>query len=72
VDVSLEVRNEDGGGGVGGSFDDAVDDAGTLVVGLAGVLIRVLALALPLGLLGLAGWGATTALRRRRREAALV
>jgi len=36
------------------------------------VLIRVLALALPLGLLALAAWLGTNAFRRRRRESALV
>ena len=40
--------------------------------GCAGVLIRVLALALPLGLLALAAWLAGAAIRRRRRESALV
>ena len=49
-----------------------VDDAGDLLVGTAGVLIRVLALALPLGLLALAAWLGTNAFRRRRRESALV
>ena len=37
VTVSLLVGDEDDGGvGVGGSFDDAVDDAGDLLVGFAG------------------------------------
>jgi hypothetical protein len=73
VTVSLLVAgHHDDNGGVGGSFDDAVDDAGTLLVGFAGVLIRVLALALPLGLISLAAWLATRAARRRRRESALA
>ena len=57
---------------MGGSFDDAVDDAGDLLVGFAGVLIRVLALALPLALIGLAAWLGARGLRRRRRESALA
>ena len=65
-------RHDDNGGGVGGSFDDAIDDAGDLLVGFAGVLIRVLALAIPLGLIALAGWLAGRAARRRRRESALA
>lgn len=69
--VMVTLARENGGAGAG-SFDDAVDDAGDLLVGTAGVLIRILALALPLGILGLAGWGAASALRRRRRESALV
>lgn len=74
VTVSLLVdgKHHDDGSGFGGSFDDAMDDAGALLVGFAGVLIRILALALPLGLIALAGWLATRATRRRRREAALA
>jgi len=58
--------------GAGDSFDDAVADAGAVLVGFAGVLIRVLALALPLGLLALIAWLAGAGLRRRRRESALA
>jgi hypothetical protein len=46
--------------------------AGDLLVGTAGVLIRVLALALPIGVVGAAAWLAARVLRRRRRESALV
>ena len=73
--VSLLVPgngSDDGAGGIGGSFDDAVGDAGDLLVGTAGVLIRVLALALPLTLIGGAAWLASAWMRRRRRESALV
>jgi hypothetical protein len=73
--VSLLVPNNgpDGGaGGIGGSFDDAVGDAGDLLVGTAGVLIRVLALTLPLAVVGGAAWLASAWMRRRRRESALV
>ncbi len=74
VTVDLAGTDDDSGGsgGAGGSFDDAVGDAGDLVVGLAGVLIRVMAIALPLGLIAALGWLATSALRRRRRESALA
>jgi hypothetical protein len=73
VNVSLEVADGDsGGGGVGGSFDDSIDDAGDLLVGFAGVLIRVLALAIPLALIAGAAWWAGSGLRRRRRESALA
>jgi len=41
-------------------------------VGLAGALIRILALALPLGLIALAVWLALSGLRRRRRESVLA
>jgi hypothetical protein len=71
VTVSL-VRAEGESGAGGGAFDDAVDDAGDLLVGTAGVLIRVLALALPLGAIALAAWLGAAAFRRRRRESALV
>ena len=74
VTVDLAGTDDDSGGsgGAGGSFDDALGDAGDLVVGLAGVLIRVMAIALPLGLIAALGWLATGALRRRRRESALA
>jgi hypothetical protein len=74
VSVSL-VADGNGGdeeGGGAGSFDDALGDAGDLLVGFAGVLVRVLALALPIGLIALAAWLVTSAARRRRRESALA
>ena len=73
VNVSLLVAGDhDDNGGVGGSFDDAVDDAGDLLVGFAGILIRVMALGVPLALIALAAWAGTRGLRRRRRESALA
>ena len=70
VDVTLRQANHDSG--ELGSLGDSFDDAGNLLAGFAGVLIRVLALALPVGAIALLGWLATRALRRRRRESALV
>ena len=75
VNVGLEPsgRDSDGGsGGAGARFDDAVGDAGDLLVGTAGVLIRILALALPLALVGLIGWLVARIFRRRRRESVLA
>ncbi len=72
VNVDLVGDDEADSGAGGGSFDDAVGDAGDLLVGFAGVTIRVLAIALPLGLLALLGWLAGSGLRRRRRESALA
>jgi Domain of unknown function (DUF4349) len=73
VSVDLAgTEGDSGSGGAGGSFDDAVNDAGDLVVGLAGVLIRVLAIALPLALIAGLGWLTTSLLRRRRRESVLA
>jgi uncharacterized protein DUF4349 len=73
VNVSLFSADGDGNGvGAGGSFDDALGDAGDLLVAVAGVIVRALAVALPLGLIALLGWLATRALRRRQRESALV
>jgi Domain of unknown function (DUF4349) len=73
VTVSLEVADHDSGsGGVGGSFDDSIDDAGKLLVGFAGVMIRILALALPLGLIAGVGWLGGRVVRRRQRESALA
>jgi hypothetical protein len=73
VTVSLIGKDGNSGGGAGGgSFGDALGDAGDILVTVAGVLVRALAVALPLGLVALLGWLATGALRRRRRESALV
>jgi hypothetical protein len=74
VTVDLAGTDDDSGGsgGAGGSLDDAVGDAGDLVVGLAGVLIRVMAIALPLGLIAALVWLVSSALRRRRRESVLA
>jgi hypothetical protein len=71
VDLAGDGGNS-GGSGAGGSFDDAVSDAGDLLVGLAGVLIRILAITLPLSVIAAIGWLATTTLRRRRRESVLA
>lgn len=73
VTVSLLVPGDQDDGGSGlGSFDDAMDDAGRLLAGFAGVLIRALALAVPLVLIALIAWLGTRAARRRRRESALA
>ena len=72
VTVSLLPKDGDQGGGGGGSFDDALGDAGDLLVGVAGVIVRALAVALPLGLIALLGWLAGRAFTRRRRESALA
>ncbi len=72
VTVSLLPKDGDQGGGAGGSFDDALGDAGDLFVGVAGVIVRVLAVGVPLGLIALVGWLAGRAVTRRRRESALA
>ncbi len=72
VTVSLLPKHGDEGGGAGGSFDDALGDAGDLLVGVAGVIVRALAVGLPLGLIALAGWLGGRAVRRRQRESALA
>lgn len=72
VTVSLLPRDGDEGGGAGGSFDDALGDAGDLLVAVAGVIVRALAVGLPLGLIALVGWLAGRAVRRRQRESALA
>jgi hypothetical protein len=74
VNVSL-VEDGDGdsgaGGGSGGSIDDALDDAVGSLVDSLGIALRVLGVAIPLGLLLAAAWASARVLRRRRREAAL-
>ncbi len=73
--VSVDLigdESDSGSSGGGGSFDEAVSDAGDLLVGFAGVLIRVLAIVLPVGLIAAVVWIGTAAVRRRRRESALA
>jgi Domain of unknown function (DUF4349) len=71
VTVTLLAADDEGDAG-GGSFNDALGDAGDLLVTVAGWIVRALAVALPLGLVALAGWAAARVLRRRRRESALA
>jgi uncharacterized protein DUF4349 len=54
-------------GGLGGDFHDALH---SLVVSF-GIALRVLGVAIPLGIVAALGWFGWTALQRRRREAAL-
>jgi hypothetical protein len=72
VTVTLLAKSGDNGGTGGGSFDDALGDAGRLFVGMAGVIVRVLAVGLPLALLALTAWLLGRAFTRRRRESALA
>jgi hypothetical protein len=72
VTVTLAAKDGDSGGAGGGSFDDALGDAGSLLVTVAGWIVRVLAVALPLALLALAGWAVGRVMRRRQRESALA
>lgn len=72
VQVTLLAKNGDSGGAGGGSFDDALGDAGSLLVAVAGWIVRALAVALPLALLALAGWAVGRVVRRRQRESALA
>ncbi len=72
VTVSLLPKDGSEGGAGGGSFDDAIGDAGDILVATAGVIVRVLAVALPLGLIALVGWLGARVVRRRQRESALA
>jgi Domain of unknown function (DUF4349) len=72
VTVTLLATEGESGGAGGGSFDDALGDAGDLLVTVAGWIVRALAVALPLGLLALAAWAVGRGLRRRQRESALA
>jgi hypothetical protein len=73
VTVTLLAAGDGSSEGSGtGSFDDALGDAGDLLAGSAGIVIRVLAVALPLAVVALLGWLIGAALRRRRRESVLT
>jgi hypothetical protein len=69
--LAAEDGADEGAGGAG-SFDDALGDAGDLLAASAGILIRVLAVALPLAIIAGLGWLIGAVLRRRRRESALA
>jgi len=73
VSLSLVEDGESEGsvGGGSGTLDDAVDDALDSLVGSLGIVLRVLGIAVPLGLLATVAWASARVLRRRRREAAL-
>jgi Domain of unknown function (DUF4349) len=72
VTVTLAAKDGQSGGAGGSSFDDALGDAGNLLVAVAGWIVRGLAVALPLALLALAGWAVGRVVRRRQRESALA
>ena len=72
VTVNLQAKDGDQGGAGGGSFGDALGDAGDILVASAGILVRVLAVALPLALIALLGWVGGRVVQRRRRESALA
>lgn len=55
----------------GWSFGDAVDDAGSVITGIAGALLVGLAAVAPIALIGAAIWFGASRLRRRSRERAL-
>jgi hypothetical protein len=68
VSVSLVQERRQEGGGTAAAFDDFLDS----LRGSAEIALRVLGVALPIGLLALAAWLASRVTRRRRREAALL
>jgi hypothetical protein len=72
VTIDLEPRDGDSGAGGGSSTDDALDDAVDSLLGSVNLVIRILGVALPLGIVGAGLWVAGRAVRRRRREAALA
>jgi Domain of unknown function (DUF4349) len=74
VTVTLQQPGDEGAGIVepgGDGLRGALEDALGSLSGSVELLVRVLGVAVPLGLLTLATWLAGRALRRRRREAAL-
>jgi hypothetical protein len=69
VDLIKErAKHGETGGGLSGDFHDAV---GTLADSF-GIALRILGVAIPLGMVAALGWVAAGFLKRRRREAALT
>lgn len=71
VEVELTPPADDGAAAPS-STEDAFDDALGSLVGALNLGLRLLGVALPLGLVALLAWPAAQALRRRRRELALA
>jgi uncharacterized protein DUF4349 len=72
VELSVQSRSSNGGAGAGWTPDDALGDARRILEVSLGVVVVGLAALVPLGALGLAAGLGAGALRRRRREQALV
>jgi hypothetical protein len=72
VELSVQSRGSNGGSGAGWTPDDALGDARRILEVSLGVVVVGLAALVPLGALGLAAGLGAGALRRRRREQALV
>lgn len=67
ISVTLEKDRPE----ASGSLARALDDAGSILVAIAGFTLRGLAVFLPLGLVALAAYAVARVVRRRRRESAL-
>ncbi len=72
VDVTLSPPDDEAGTAAPSSTEDAFDDALGSLVGALNLGLRLLGVALPLGLVALLAWSPARALRRRRRESALA
>jgi hypothetical protein len=72
VELSVQSRSSNGGAGAGWTPDDALGDARRILEVSLGVVVVGLAALVPLGAFGLAAGLGAGALRRRRREQALV
>src|SRR5919109_2127883 len=70
--VSVTLMAEGADSGSSGGFGDAFDDFTASLAASGELALRALGVALPLSLLGLAGWLIVRHGRRRRRESALV
>jgi len=69
--AGISVTLEKGSGETGSATAEAFDDAIEILTGAFGLLIRALAILIPLALVGGVAYGTYRGLRRRRRESAL-
>ncbi|MBA2764978.1 MAG: DUF4349 domain-containing protein [Thermoleophilaceae bacterium] len=69
--AGISVTLEKGSGETGSATAEAFDDAIEILTGALGLLIRALAVLIPLALVGGVAYAAGRRLRRRRRESAL-
>ena len=69
--AAVSVTLEKGKGDTGNTVGQALDDAAEILLASLGILVRILAVLIPLGIVGGIVWLVVRGIRRRRRESAL-
>jgi hypothetical protein len=69
--AAVSVTLEKGKAGTGSAIGQALDDAAQILLASLGILVRILAVLIPLGIVAAIVWFGIRTVRRRRRETAL-